>query len=74
MEDRNLQGRPWRFRRRLAISVLLFCAAMSIYAMTQGVEMTQAVLPTMATVVSVVLGTYFGGAVYEDTRSTPEGD
>lgn len=67
-ESRNDNGSPWRFRRRLAISVLLFCAGCSIYAISRGPEMAQAVLGAMSVPTMTVLGSYFVAATYEDTR------
>jgi hypothetical protein len=68
-QDRNTGKPSWRIRRRLIITTLLFCASSWGYAqLFQGVDMVQAVLPTIAVIATGVIGAYIGGAAYEDVR------
>lgn len=68
MTDRNEGMKQWGFRRKLATRTLLVTGAMGAYAMWRGPDMVTAAFPSLAAIVTLVLGFYFTAAVYQDTR------
>lgn len=69
--NRNDGGKPWKFRRNIIASTLIFCAFCVVWTMIIGAadeETGRTIVASSFGLAGAVIGYYVAGAVWEDKK------